>query len=189
MESFSTTFLEGFWHVINWPNFELLLFVISIAVVATFKDWKKLILISLIFLLGFLLGTLATHYELFTLKESISAFVQAVMLMILAIFNFTVAGKNSNNNFRVFVGGLFGVISGSQFQESLVSQLFKNNFLSELPAFVLGIEAGILAGIFFMLILSWLVANAFGLAKRDWILILSGAVLGIATTIFFDSLF
>jgi len=189
MDSLSASFFDGFWHVVNWPDFEFLLFVISVSVVATFNDWKKLSLTTLVFVLGFLIGTLAAYFDLVVLSNETIVLVQAVILMVLAIFNFTPMGKSSNRSFRLIVGGLLGISGGLRLQESLFSQLFGGNFLADLPAFLIGIEAGLIAAVLFMLIFAWLVANAFGLVKRDWMLILSGAVLGVSLTMFLEALF
>jgi len=189
MESIANSFYDGIWHIVNWPKFEFLLFVVAIAALATFKDWKKLLVISLVFTLAFLIGILLAHFNVFDFKASMLLMVQSVLLMVLAIFNFTPAGKTSRGNFRVIAGGLVGLVGGLSVKQPVLLKLLGENFLSDLPAFMLGVEAGVLGAILFILVMSWLVATAFGMPKRDWTLILSGAVIGIALTLLMRALF
>lgn len=189
MESFSESFFEGFWHVINWPNYEFVLLLIAVSVVATFKDWKKLASITLVLSLGFALGFTLHQLDFFEFNAAVFHFIIAGLIMFFAIFNFTAKGKTLTSNLRIYGAALFGISAGLVFKIPLLTQLFGDNVWASFPGFVLGLEVALLAGTFAILMLSWLVAEAFGVARRDWQLGFSGAVLGTAVIKLLESLF
>jgi len=189
MESFSESFFEGFWHVINWPNYEFVLILITVSIVAAFRDWKKLAVITLMIGLGFAFGFTLSQLDLFQINMAVVQFVIAGLIMLFAIFNFTAKGKTLSSKLRVYGAVLFGGAAGLVYKMPLLTQLFGDNIWASFPGFLAGLEAALLMGMLAILILSWLVAEAFGVTKRDWQLGLSGAVLGTALVKLLESLF
>lgn len=189
MESILPSFYAGIWHVFNWPNYELLLFLMVVAVVCSFKDWKQLFIISVFFTSSLNIGFLITWFNLFVPPSYLVYFVQAAVIFVLSVFNFTNAGKTISGKFRIILAVLLGLFNGISIQKSTVTNAFDGNVWVDFPSFLLGVEAGQLAAFVLFLAISWLVANAFNTPKKDWMLILSGAVMGVSILKLLDSLF
>jgi cell division protein FtsW (lipid II flippase) len=76
----------------------------------------------------------------------------------------------------------FGLIHGLGFANMLSSLLTSSNELPlTLLAFNLGVELGQLLAVSIILLLGFVVLRGFRAARRDWVLVTSGAALGVAT--------
>ncbi len=189
METFLHAFYNGIWHVFNWPNFTLLLFILAVAVVATFKDWKALLYISLLFTLGVVLGYLASLSEVYKLPADVLNDAHLAILLLFAIFNLTSPGKTIRAAFRYYLAVLLGLTAGYALKNATFSSMFSNTKWTDFASFTVGIEVAIILGFLGVLLLSWLFANAFKIPKKDFSLILSGAVMGVSALKLLEAIF
>lgn len=83
----------------------------------------------------------------------------------------------------------FGLIHGLGFSSFLRSLLGAEESITiPLLAFNLGLELGQVGIVAAVLALGWAVGRAFGLPRRDWVLILCGGTMGIALTMILERL-
>lgn len=81
----------------------------------------------------------------------------------------------------------FGLIHGLGFSSYLKSLLGQeDNIITPLFAFNIGIEFGQIIIVALIMISTWILVDIFHFKKREWILILSGAGLGISLVLMID---
>jgi hypothetical protein len=82
----------------------------------------------------------------------------------------------------------FGLIHGMGFSNYLQSILGRNrNIVSPLFAFNLGLEVGQIIIVSIFLVISFILVDLFTLNRRDWKLVLSSAIAGIALVLMKDT--
>jgi hypothetical protein len=105
-------------------------------------------------------------------------------ILVTALFNIFIAGKNNNKTKLVLllVAALFfGLIHGLAF-----SNYFKqittgvSGKLVPMLEFALGVEVAQIIIVLVMLVLSFIFQTIFRFSKRDWVMVISAIVLGIA---------
>jgi hypothetical protein len=85
---------------------------------------------------------------------------------------------------------MFGLIHGLGFSTFLRSPLgAEESIVVPLFAFNVGLEIGQVGIVIAVLLLGWLVERLFHLSRREWVLILCGGTMGIASTMILDRLF
>jgi hypothetical protein len=83
---------------------------------------------------------------------------------------------------------IFGLIHGLGFSNYLRSLLGKEiSIFQPLLAFNIGLEIGQLAIVFIVLCLAFITQNMLKVPRRDWILVISGIVIGFAITLIMKS--
>ena len=89
--------------------------------------------------------------------------------------------KEITHRIKYVTALFFGLIHGLGFSNYLRSLLgMEENIVTPLFAFNIGLEAGQIIIVLAVLIFSALLVNAFGVRRRGWNLILSGAAMGVA---------
>ncbi|RLD29564.1 MAG: HupE/UreJ family protein, partial [Bacteroidetes bacterium] len=99
------------------------------------------------------------------------------------------SGKVSTGRhlFKYFMAMFFGLIHGLGFSSYLKSLLGKeDNIITPLFAFNIGIELGQIIVVAIIMTISWILVDIFHVKKREWVLILSGAGLGISLVLMID---
>jgi hypothetical protein len=184
MSSFQFYFLVGLRHVLSWNAYDHLLFLLVLTVPYTFKDWKRIGWLITVFTIGHTLSLLLAVYGILRIGASLVEFLIPVTIVITALFNLFTAGaapKNERLGLIFFVTLFFGLLHGlgfsTYFRQMVVSE---ENKLLPLGEFALGIEAAQLLTVLGVLILSFVFQSVFRFTKRDWVMVVSAMVLGMA---------
>jgi hydrogenase/urease accessory protein HupE len=127
-------------------------------------------------------------FGVFSVDGDLIEFLIAATIFITGISSLTKAGQNPKSKLKPWLAGIFGLIHGFGFSRYYGMIAEATNPWVSLPSFTLGIELGQLIIVVSILILAWLLENAFSINKRDWNLIISGGVLGIATIMMLERL-
>jgi hypothetical protein len=179
LNAFELYFELGVRHIADWKGYDHILFIIALCSTYSFADWKKLLLMVTSFTIGHTITLFVAAFDLVKLDADIVEFGIAVTIFLAGIINLTKAGQNKKSNLKVWVAGVFGLIHGLGFSRYYKMISAGDPWVS-LPSFTLGIEAGQVAIVLIILILGWLLANAFKTKPRDWNMVLSGMVIGIS---------
>jgi hypothetical protein len=130
------------------------------------------------------LSLLLAVYGILRIGASLVEFLIPVTIVITALFNLFTAGaapKNERLGLIFFVTLFFGLLHGlgfsTYFRQMVVSE---ENKLLPLGEFALGIEAAQLLTVLGVLILSFVFQSVFRFTKRDWVMVVSAMVLGMA---------
>ena len=183
MDNFIFFLREGLFHVLDWNAYDHILFLIALAVVYDFKNWKKVLWLISLFTLGHTLSLILAAYKIVSVSSEWIEFLIPVTILITAVVNVFYAKNSSKKvktNINLFFAIFFGLIHGLGF-----SSYFKiligtsDNKLIPLLEFALGIEIAQIVIVIVILIVGFIFQTFFRFSKRDWILIISSIVIGL----------
>lgn len=192
MSEFWIYFEKGFRHILNLSFYDHILFLIALTIPYTFKDWKRLLLLITIFIIGHTLALMLSVFGVVIIKVNLVEFLIPITILIVAFFNLFTAGKSSKQESISIIGFItlfFGIIHGLSFAgyfNILVAGSPQSKLLPLLE-YSLGIETAQIIVIFIVLILSYIVQTFFRFSKRDWTLVMSAFVIGVVLPMILSS--
>jgi hypothetical protein len=184
MNEFWIYFKLGLNHVLDLNGYDHILFLLVLTVAYTFKDWKRVLWLVTVFTIGHTISLILSTYGAVSFSENAIGLLVYITIVITALYNIFTAGKTSNKTRIVLllVAALFfGLIHGLAFS-SYFKQITSGLESKLLPMleFALGVEAGQIIVVLVVLVVSFLFQTVFRFNKRDWIMVISAIVLGIA---------
>ena len=193
MEQFKLYFQLGAEHILDINGYDHILFVIALCAIYTAQDWKKVLILVTAFTIGHSITLALSALDIINFRSDIIEFLIPVTIFITAFANI-VRKQNSLKpsfvNLNYFFGLFFGLIHGLGFSNYLKSLLGRDeSIVTQLLAFNLGLELGQIIIVLVFMILSFIATGLFNVARRDWNLVISAAVAGIAITIMLETKF
>jgi hypothetical protein len=191
MSQFSLHYKEGFRYILDIYNVEYILFLISLLVVFTIKDWRRVIILLVFFILGY---TITISLASFTAINYNIELIQFLLPLTIFFTSFSNIFKKKDNfryqgNMRKnYVLALtFGAIHGFSYGKYLTDYTKGSmNIWNQFSAFNIGIGSGqILVSLSFLLI-AFFFLNIIGINRRDWIMVISSGIAGVALTLMFE---
>jgi HupE / UreJ protein len=192
MSDFWIFFKVGLQHVLDINGYDHLLFLIALTVPYAFKDWKRMLILVSIFTLGHTLALFLSVFNVIVVKSIWVELLIPFTILITAFFNLLTAGKSSKQGSISFIGAVtlfFGIIHGLGFSNYFKALLpgKPTDKLAPLLEFALGIEAAQIIIILLVLLLSFVVQTLFRFNKRDFTLIMSAFVIGVAVPLILNN--
>lgn len=194
MSEFELYFGLGKDHILDYANgYDHILFVIALCALYQLREWKQVLILVTAFTVGHSITLALSTLNVLTVRAEIIEFLIPVTILITAVSNLF---KNEElmstraMQLNYFYAAFFGLIHGLGFSNYLKSILGRDkSIISQLFAFNIGLEIGqiIIVGIF--LLLGFILVDLFGVNRRDWKLIISSAVGGIALILIKDKIF
>jgi Flp pilus assembly protein protease CpaA len=193
MDNFIFYLKEGLFHVLDWNAYDHILFLIALAVVYDFKNWKKVLWLITLFTIGHTLTLILAAYKIVSISSDWVEFLIPATIIITAIVNIFYAEKatkNSKTNVNLFLALFFGLIHGLGFS-GYFKMLIGSSKTKLIPLleFALGIEIAQIAIVFVVLVIGFIFQTIFRFSKRDWILIISSFVIGITLPMLVNAYF
>lgn len=184
----------GIRYILDIYNVEYILFLISLLVVFTIKDWRRVIILLIFFILGYSLTiSLASYkvvkynYELIEYLLPLTIFFTSFSNIFKKKDNFRYQGNMRKNYFLALVFGAIHGFSYSRYLTGLTNESMK--VWDQFIAFNLGVGSGqIIVSLSFLLI-AFIFVSLFGINRRDWVMVISSGIAGVALTLMFDSKF
>jgi hypothetical protein len=173
---------------------EYILFLISLLVVFTIKDWKRVIILLVFFILGYTLtislasfGVMKYNVDLIEFLLPLTIFFTSFTNVFKKKDNFRYQG-NMNKNYVLAV--VFGAIHGFSYSTYFVG-ITKGSFRlwDQFLAFNLGVGTAQVVVSLIFLIIAFIFLSLFGVNRRDWLMVISAGIAGVALTLMFDSKF
>jgi len=188
MDNFIFFIKQGLFHVLDWNAYDHVLFLIALAVVYDFKNWKKVLWLISLFTIGHTLTLILAVYKIVSVNLNWIEFLIPVTIITTALVNILYAKsttKNTKTNTNLFFALFFGLIHGLAFAGGFNNMLIgkSNSKLIPLLEFALGIELAQIIIVIIILFLGFVFQTIFRFSKRDWILIISSIVIGVALPI------
>lgn len=189
MEEFEIYLKLGFKHITDINGYDHILFVTALCAIYQWTDWKKVGILITAFTLGHSITLALASLQIVKIDSQLVEFLIPITIIITCFLNiFTAAAptrKTKNDtqqgNFRYILALGFGFIHGLGFSNYLRSLLGKEDSLwKPLLAFNLGLEVGQLLIISILLTLCALALSIIRVHARDWRLVLSALVAGMA---------
>jgi hypothetical protein len=185
MSEFQLYFILGKDHILDYANgYDHILFVLALCAVYIVRDWKNILVLVTAFTVGHSITLALSTLNVISVNAPYIEFLIPLTIFITAVANLFRKEDNlsqrkvqANYIFALF----FGLIHGMGFSNYLKALLGKDqNIIAQLFAFNLGLEFGqiIIVGIF--LAVSFIAIDLVGAARRDWKMVLSSAIAGIA---------
>ena len=192
MEQFTVFFGIGTEHILDWRNgYDHILFVVALCAVYVIGDWKRILILVTAFTIGHSITLALATLRIISLNSDLIEFLIPVTILITALANLFQkedALYERNIHLNYLFASFFGLIHGLGFSNNLRDILGQSGSIaSPLLAFNLGLELGqiIIVGIF--MVLSFLAVDLFGVKRRDWKMIISSAIAGMALILIKES--
>ncbi len=194
MENFKVFFELGYDHIMDIRGYDHILFVVALSAIYIIRDWRKVLILVTAFTIGHSITLALSTLNYVLVKAEYIEFLIPVTILITAFANLFKSERTLKSVRKIQLNYifalLFGLIHGLGFSNYLKSLLGKtNNIVSELLAFNLGLEIGQILIVLFFLIISFIFIDLFGVKRRDWVLIISGIIIGLSLTLMMETKF
>jgi hypothetical protein len=194
MNQFQLYFGLGRDHILDYANgYDHILFVVALCALYQLRDWKKVLILITAFTLGHSVTLALSTLNILNVKVELIEFLIPVTIFITAASNIfknedSIDGRHMQLNY--FYAAFFGLIHGLGFSNYLKSILGRDkSIVSQLFAFNIGLEFGQIIIVGMLLLCCFILVDLFGVNRRDWKLVISSAVAGIALILMKDKTF
>jgi len=166
--------------VLDFSAYDHILFLIVLAVVFSFKEWRRTLLLITFFTIGHSITLALAAYKVVSFNVDIIEFLIPITIFITGVINVIFVGKiNQKNVINLIFALFFGLIHGLGFSNYFRGMIGKSEEkMMPLLEFALGIEAAQIIIVLGILIIGSILQSLFRVTKRDWILVTSSIVIG-----------
>jgi len=184
MSEFGLYFELGMEHILDPRGYDHIMFVIALSAVFVIRDWKRVLILVTAFTIGHSITLALATFNIIKIDSDLIEFLIPVTIFLTALSNViskSERSKKSKLQTNYLLAVFFGLIHGMGFSNYLKAILGKDeSIFTQLLAFNIGLEAGqiIVVGIF--LLITFILIDIFRINRRDWKLVVSSGVLGIA---------
>ena len=191
MSEFSLYYELGLDHILDVNGYDHILFVVVLCALYQSTDWKKVLILITAFTLGHSITLALATMRVIKINADLIEFLIPVTILVTAISNlFTKEDRIAEGKIwrNYLYAGFFGLIHGLGFSNYLRALLGKDEtIILQLFAFNVGLEVGqiIIVGLF--MAISFIFVGLGGVTRRDWKMIISSAVGGIALMLMMDT--
>ena len=175
MSDFTFYFQLGWNHIISLEAFDHLLFIAALTSMYHFKQWKKVIVLVTAFTIGHSLTLALSSMNIIRFNHQITEFLIPFTILLTAIFNiYQKEDLNKNIRFNYLLAVTFGLIHGLGFASSIRFMLAsKQTITIPLFSFNIGIEAGQLSVVLFLLFTGLVFTDIIGMKQKWWKIVIS----------------
>lgn len=193
MDQFSLYVRLGLEHILDVRGYDHILFVVALAAVYQFRDWKKIIVLVTAFTVGHSVTLALATLKLVSIAPQWVEFIIPVTILITAVSNLmvkadTFTGKGIAINYWYACG--FGLIHGLGFSNYLQALLGSTqSIFIPLLAFNIGLEIGQIIIVVLFLLVSLLVTHVLKIQAVVWKVVVSIVIIVLTLTLFKDRIF
>lgn len=182
MNNFSIYFKIGFEHIANIGALDHLLFMAALTLRYEFRDWKKLLVLITAFTIGHTITLGLCVADIIDFSKSWIEFLIPVTIAITAFSNIFDKTSLYKSKFPLiyWFALFFGLIHGLGFSNDLKMVIGNNGLFTKLFAANVGIEAAQIIFVIILLLIQLICTNLFKINKREFLLFVSGIILGVA---------
>jgi len=191
MSEFGLYYGLGFDHILDVNGYDHILFVIVLCALYQSSDWKKVLILVTAFTIGHSVTLALATMKIINVNADLIEFLIPVTILITALSNlFTKDDRIAEGKIwrNYLYAGFFGLIHGLGFSNYLRALLGQDQtIILQLFAFNVGLEVGqiIIVGLF--MAISFIFVGLGNVTRRDWKMIVSSAVGGIALMLILDT--
>lgn len=182
MNAFTFYFPMGWEHIISVDALDHQLFIIALAALYTWSDWKKVLILVTAFTIGHSVTLLLSVLDWIRLDSKWVEFLIPLTIMITAGLNLFQHSQKQITSIRTYGLALFfGFIHGMGFANSIRFMLAQDQEIGwGLFGFNVGLEVGQVLVVVLLLSINQFVTFIVKLPTKKWNYIVSSLVLGIA---------
>jgi|SRR6187431_2556859 len=194
MSEFQLYFGLGKSHILDYANgYDHIIFVVALCALYLTREWKQVLILVTAFTIGHSITLALSTLRIISVKVELIEFLIPLTIFITAVSNLF---KNENNltsrsvQMNYFFAGFFGLIHGLGFSSYLRSILGRDeSILTQLFAFNLGLEFGQVIIVAIFMAAAFILVDLFGLNRRDWKMVISSAIAGIALVLMKENMY
>ncbi len=193
VSEFALYFGLGKDHILDTNGYDHILFVIALCAVYLLHDWKKVLILVTAFTIGHSITLALATLNIVAFPGEVIEFLIPLTIFITAFANVLKRDEASskaaiqiNYVFALFFGLIHG-LGFSNFLRELLGQ--SQNIITPLFAFNVGLELGQLVIVVLFLTAGFVLVQFVGVARRDWRMVVSSAIAGIALILMKDRIF
>lgn len=184
MSPFKLYYSLGLDHILDINGYDHILFVVVLCALYQSTDWKKVLILITAFTIGHSITLALATMRIVRIDAALIEFLIPVTILITALSNlFTKDQKITEGRIwrNYFYAGFFGLIHGLGFSNYLRTLLGQDEtIILQLFAFNVGLEVGQIIIVALFMAIGFIFVSIGGVTRRDWKLIVSSAVGGIA---------
>jgi HupE / UreJ protein len=183
MSDFALYFETGWHHIISWNALDHLLFIIALAAIYLAGNWKQVLILITAFTIGHSLTLALSVNDIIRFDEKWVEFLIPCTIIATAVFNFLAKDfKPGSLRINYFLALFFGLIHGMGFANTIRFMLADSQDITvPLLSFNLGLEAGQVVIVAFILFISYILVNKAQLNRKWWVWALSALTILIAS--------
>lgn len=182
MNIFNLYFFTGWNHIVSWGSLDHILFIVALSAIYTLKNWKQVLILVTAFTIGHSVTLALSVYDLIRFSGRWVEFLIPCTIIITVLFNLAVKNFETRAlRLNYFLALFFGLIHGMGFANTIRFMLAKDEQIAmPLLSFNLGLEAGQIVLVVFILLIGYLAIDKFKFNRRWWVWALSGLIFFVA---------
>jgi len=179
MNDVNLFFSLGWHHIISVDALDHILFIVALAAIYIFKDWKKVLILVTAFTIGHSLTLALSVYDIIRVNSKLVEILIPCTIVITAAFNFFQKGFDQKKiQINYFFALFFGLIHGMGFANTIRFMMPQDESIAiPLLSFNVGLEAGQIVIVFLLLLLSYLFITVLNTPRKIWVYLLSAVAL------------
>ncbi len=172
----------GWHHMMDWDALDHLLFVLALSAIYLICNWRQVLILITAFTIGHSLTLALSVFDIIRVANDWVEFLIPCTIIITAVFNLWQKKiKPRSLQLNYFLALFFGLIHGLGFANAIRFMMAKDQSIGwSLLGFNIGLEAGQIIVVMFILFISYLLVNVARLNQKWWIWSLSVFALCIA---------
>lgn len=182
MQDFLFYLKLGWEHIISLDALDHQLFVLALIAIYTAKDWKKILILITAFTIGHSVTLALSIFDIVRLPSNWVEFLIPLTIVLTALGNILIKSKSqSRSNITYYLALFFGLVHGLGFANTARLMIAKSQSIAlPLLGFNVGLELGQIVIVAAILVLFFVLLNAFRINKKDWVLFISSGVFALA---------
>ena len=179
---FKYYFLLGWDHIISMDALDHLYFIAVLSIVYQFRHWKQVLVLITAFTIGHAITLFLSGMDVVRLDNSWVEFAIPCTIVFSSIMNFRKTGSmHQTDKLQYAMALFFGLVHGLGYANTIRFMISKDQDLVwSLLGFNMGLEIGQIFVVLLVLIASVLVGMSKLFTPREWVLVFSSLVLGLA---------
>jgi hypothetical protein len=161
MQDFIFYFLIGWKHILSWDATDHIYFIGALAIIYSFKDWKKVLVLVTAFTIGHAFTLYLSALDIFRFSVEWVEFAIPCTIVITAASNLLIKQEKKTKGILQYVMAIgFGLVHGMGYANYIRMMLSSNQSLvSSLFSFNVGLELGQILVVLFVLSVQWLLTK------------------------------
>jgi len=188
MGDFGFYFTIGWQHIISLDALDHQLFILALTILYILKEWKQVLILVTAFTIGHSITLALSTLNILTVSSDLVEFFIPCTIFITAVANIIKPATNQKSiQINYYFAMFFGLVHGLGFANALKYMLAKDQSLGwSLLSFNLGLEAGQIAVVIFLLLLTHIFIIYLNINRRYWIVSISAMVLLVSLKMIID---
>jgi hypothetical protein len=182
MTDFTFYLSMGWEHIISLDALDHLLFITALAVIYSFSDWKRVLVLVTAFTIGHAFTLVLSVLDIFRFNDRWVEFLIPCTIVVTGLSNlFQKSFSPKGVRINYFLALFFGLIHGMGYANAIRFMLASEQGIGwALFSFNLGLEIGQIFVVLQVLFLTYLMTRYLNMNRRDWVIFVSAAVLSLA---------